>query len=467
MAIPQKLRDELRRIIVLALPIIGGNLAMMAVGITDTIMVGWHSVEELAALTLASTLFVNILLFGVGLPTALVPLVASAFAVNDTRQVRQTTRMTLWLSVIFGACTLPIFMNAEDLFILIGQDPHIAHIAQQYLTIAGPAIIPILWANVLRSYLSGMELIKFATLMMVSAAVLNALTNYLLIFGHYGFPEMGVRGAALSSVVINFLQAIIISFYAMRKLPEHELFARFYRPNWGAFWQVFRLGMPIGGAMFAEAGSFAGATFMMGWLGVVALAAHGIALQIASVTFMAHLGISQAATIRVGNAYGRKSKADMRDRSIAAGTIGVAWSLMTSTLFVVFGAELIGLFLGQNEPARNEIIAYGVVLLYVAALFQLVDGAQVVAMGVLRGIHDTAVPMLITFVSYWIIGLLGSYVFAFVFGWNGVGLWFGLVLGLGSAAVALCARFVFLYRRISDDDQPTSPAQNAAIRSHA
>jgi MATE family multidrug resistance protein len=182
---------------------------------------------------------------------------------------------------------------------------------------------------------------------------------------------------------------------------------------------------------------------------------------------MAHLGISQAATIRVGNAYGRKSKSEMLDRSIAAGTIGVAWSLMTSTMFVIFGAELIALFLAQDEPARGDIITYGVVLLYVAALFQLVDGAQVVAMGVLRGIHDTAVPMLITFVSYWIIGLIGSYTFAFVFGWNGVGLWFGLVLGLGSAAIALATRFIILYRRLDDEDQSTNPAQNAEIRSHA
>ena len=441
------LRDELGRIVSLALPIIGGNMAMMAIGITDTIMVGWHSIEELAALTLATTLFMNIMIFGIGFSTALVPLVASAHATQDARQVRQTTRMALWVSLIYAFAILPVFLFADKVFITLGQDQQIAALAQDYLFIAGPAIIPVLWANVLRSYLSGMEFVKFATLITVLTAAGNVVTNYLLIFGNFGFPEMGVRGAALSSVLLNVIQAIAMSFYAIRRFPDHDLFARFYRPNWDAFFKVFRLGLPISASMLAEVGVFSAATVMMGWIGVIPLAAHGIALQIASVTFMAHLGISQAATIRVGNAFGRGAKDDVLDRAIAAAGLSIMWSLLTIILFLLYAEPLISLFLSSDEPARLDILAVGVVLLAVAAVFQLVDGGQVVAIGLLRGVHDTTVPMVIAIISYWPIGLGASYVFGFVVGLGAVGVWIGLVVGLASAAIALIIRFVLLFKR--------------------
>lgn len=439
-------RGELRRILSLALPIIGGNMAMMGIGVTDTIMVGWHSVEGLAALVLATTLFSNVMFFGIGFATALVPLVASAHATHDPRQVRQTTRMALWISCLFALLAMPIFFNAETIFLILGQDSEISALAQSYLYIAGPSLIVVLWATVIRSYLSALELVTVATLIMAGIAICNIGTNYVLIFGHFGFPEMGVRGAALSSLILNTLQAVVISIYAIRKLPEHELFVRFWRANWDALRRVFKMGVPIGLSILSEVGFFSASTFMMGWLGVVALAAHGIALQIASVTFMAHLGVSQAATIRVGNAYGRGAFDDLRDRAVSAVGLSILWSSFTITLFLIFGTELVAAFLAQEEPARDAIIVYGVMLLSIAALFQLVDGLQVAAIGLLRGVQDTAIPMVITVISYWGVGFSSAYTLAFVFDLGGAGLWFGLVIGLSAAAIALAVRFIYLFR---------------------
>ena len=272
-------------------------------------------------------------------------------------------------------------------------------------------------------------------------AILNVGFNHVLIFGNYGVPELGIQGAAIASLLVNFLMAIITSIYAVSILPQHDLFARFYRPDWGALMKVFKLGAPIGLSILAETGLFSAASVMMGWIGVIALAAHGIALQLASLTFMAHLGLSHAVTIRRGNAAGRKDWSAMVQVTKAGAVISVCWSLLTIILFVGFGAQLISLFLDADEAAREAIIAYGVVLLWIAALFQLVDGGQVLAIGLLRGVQDTAIPMVITVIGYWGVGVPIAYFLGFYTPLAGSGIWLGLVAGLSFAAIGLSERF--------------------------
>ena len=247
-----------------------------------------------------------------------------------------------------------------------------------------------------------MEFTKVIMLITCGVAILNVGFNHVLIFGNYGFPELGIQGAAIASLLVNFLMAIITSIYGVYILPQHDLFARFYRPDWGALIKVFKLGAPIGLSILAETGLFSAASVMMGWIGVIALAAHGIALQLASLTFMAHLGLSHAVTIRMGNAAGRKDRSAMIEVTKAGMVISVCWSLLTIILFVGFGAQLISLFLDADEAARDAIIAYGIALLWIAALFQLVDGGQVLAIGLLRGVQDTAIPMVIH--RHWVLG---------------------------------------------------------------
>ena len=441
MALSQMTFQNIQKLIVLGLPIVGSNLAMMLIGVTDIVMVGWHSVEELAALILATTLLFNIFILGSGVAFAVMPMVSSAAAVEDDTTVRRSTRMALWLSVIYGICALPIFYMSEAIFLGLGQQPELARHAADYMWILAPAIIPSLWANVMRSYLSAMEFTKVIMLITCGVAILNVGFNHVLIFGNYGFPELGIRGAAIASLLVNILMAIITSIYAVYILPQHALFARFYRPDWGAMVKVFKLGAPIGLSILAETGLFSAASVMMGWIGVIALAAHGIALQLASLTFMAHLGLSSAVTIRMGNAAGRKDRSAMIEVTKAGAVISVCWSLLTIILFVGFGAQLISLFLDADEAARDSIIAYGIVLLWIAALFQLVDGGQVLAIGLLRGVQDTAVPMVITVIGYWGVGVPIAYFLGFYTPLAGSGIWLGLVAGLSFAAVGLSVRF--------------------------
>lgn len=441
MTISRSLIQNLRKLFALGLPIVGSNLAMMLIGVTDIVMVGWHSVEELAALILATTLFFNIFILGSGVAFALMPMVSSAAAVGDDTTVRRSTRMSLWLSMIYGVMSLPIFYMSEGIFLALGQQAELAAYAADYMWILAPAIIPALWANVMRSYLAAMEFTKVIMFITAGVAVLNIGFNHMLIFGNYGFPELGIQGAAIASLLVNILTAVITSIYAVMILPQHTLFARFYRADWPALVKVFKLGMPIGLSMLAETGLFSAASVMMGWIGVIALAAHGIALQLASLTFMAHLGLSHAVTIRIGNAAGRQDRDAMVDVTKAGVWISVLWSFFTIILFVGLGPNLVSLFLDADEAARDAIIAYGVVLLWIAALFQLVDGGQVLAIGLLRGIQDTAGPMVITVFGYWGVGIPTAYLLGFHTQLAGSGIWLGLVAGLSFAAIGLSMRF--------------------------
>jgi len=276
---------------------------------------------------------------------------------------------------------------------------------------------------------------------MMLAAIVNAFANYILIFGNAGAPEMGVRGAALASVVTQSVALVAVILYIRKVLPSHALFQRLWRVDTQMLARVFRLGWPIGLTGLSESGLFAASALMMGWLGTVPLAAHGIAVQLASITFMMHLGLSNAATIRAGNAYGRKDPAHLEKGAFVVTTMSLLFALATVTLFVALPEPLLSLFMRSGEPARAEILVIGTGLLIMAALFQLVDGAQAVALGLLRGVQDTKIPMVYAALSYWCIGIPCSYVFGFLLDLEGIGVWLGLVIGLGVAAVTLSFRF--------------------------
>ncbi|SFP17726.1 putative efflux protein, MATE family [Tranquillimonas alkanivorans] len=252
---------------------------------------------------------------------------------------------------------------------------------------------------------------------------------------------MGVVGAAWASLAVNMVSVILLVGYAVSATPEHTLFQRFWRPDCEALADVFRLGWPIGLTNLAEVGLFAASSIMMGWLGTIPLAAHGIALQVSSVTFMVHLGLSNAATIRAGNAAGRGDTEGLRTGAAAVTALSMIAAFLTVALFLGLPEPLIHLFLNPADPDRAAVTAIGSGLLAAAALFQVVDAGQVMALGLLRGVQDTRVPMLIGAVSYWVIGISCSYALGFTLGWGGVGIWLGLAAGLATAAVLLNWRF--------------------------
>ncbi len=439
--IAQTYQDHSRAIWTLGMPLILSNLAQFAIHITDTVMLGWYDVTALAASTIAGTLFFVIFIVGAGFAQAVTPLVAAAAEENDDVQVRRVTRMGLWLSIFYGlVVTIPFFW-AEDILIAIGQDVEVAGLAHIYLQIVIWQMIPALIVMTLKAFLAAMEhtaIILWAT---IGTAVLNGFINYALIFGNWGMPELGIKGAAIASLIVNLITVLILVVYITKVLPQFELFKNFWRSDSEILKRVFRLGWPIGLTSLAEGGLFSASAVMMGWIGAIELAAHGIAIQLASLTFMVHIGFSQAATVRAGRALGRKDEISLRRGGITAIGMSALFAVLTSIVFLALPETLVSLFIDPNEPERATLLRIGASLIMVAALFQLVDGLQVLALGLLRGVQDTTVPMIMATISYWVIGLPASYLLAFTFGLGGVGLWLGLVIGLAVAAVLLLWRF--------------------------
>ena len=432
---------HIRRILALGLPLIGSLMAQMAIQLTDTVMLGRCDVGALAGQVLGSSIFALALLFGAGFGWAVTPIVAEAEARGQTTEIRRVTRMALWLSTGFGALVLPLFLFPRPLFDALGQDPATSDTAARYLVVQGFAIFPALGLMVIRAYLSGLGRARAQFWAMCGALVLNGLVNYALIFGAWGAPELGVTGAAIGSVVSTSVAFAALAVHAALATPEHAIFQRIWKPDPGALARVFRLGWPIGTATLAEAGLFSASAVMMGWLGPVPLAAHGIAMQVISVIFMAHVGLSQAATIRAGNAVGRDDPQGLRKGAAAALMLSACIALPTAAALALIPEPLIELFLGDEEESRAAVIALGRGLLLAAAIFQLVDAAQVMAMGLLRGLQDTRVPMIWAGFAYWGVGVPLAWVFGFVLDGGGVGIWLGMAAGLSLAAVALQTRF--------------------------
>ena len=425
----------------LGLPLVGGHLAQIAIGVTDTVMLGWYGVDALAAVTLAASYFFVLFLMGAGFAFAVMPMVATFDAEKDEVSIRRVTRMGLWLSIAYSVAIMPIMIWSESLFLFLGQEPTVAADAQQYLRIAGFGMFPWLVAMVFKSYLAALKRTQVVFWIAVLATVCNGLINYALIFGNWGAPEMGIQGGAIASVFTQLIGMLGVVVYAILVLPQHQLFVRFWRADWEMLMRVFRLGVPIGFTGLSETGLFTATAVMMGWLGTVPLAAHGIALQCAGITFMLHLGISNVATIRAGNAFGRGDREHLAKGAYIVFAMSLVAALLTIVVFLLWPEPLVLAFMQPSEPARDQILIIGVGLLAMAALFQLVDGAQVIALGLLRGVQDTKVPMYMAAFSYWGIGMPCSYIFGFVLGYEGIGVWMGLVVGLASAAILLSVRF--------------------------
>lgn len=437
---------QVRAVLSLGLPLVASHVAQMLIGVTDTVMLGWYDVTDLAALSISHPVFFIVFIFGSGFAWAVTPLVASALSQGDDRQVRRVTRMGLWLSILFGCLAIPLFFFAESVFLALGQEPQVARQAGLYMPWLGLGMIPALMVQVLKSYLSALELTRAILVAVIGAALLNVLVNWLLIFGNLGAPELGIVGAGIASLLSHSASLAALVIYAVLKRPDHALFRNLHRPDPEALRAVFTIGLPIGFTLLAETGLFAASSVMMGWLGTIPLAAHGIALQIASLTFMVPLGLSQAVTVRVGRAWGRSDPYELRAAALAGMALAGFAVIVTITAFLVVPEFLIGLFLDPADPERPAILAAGVTFLAVAALFQLVDFGQVMALGMLRGVQDTRVPMVMAIVSYWLIGLPVGYFLGFVAGWGGVGIWLGLTAGLACACISMQHRFWRRYR---------------------
>jgi MATE family multidrug resistance protein len=440
--------EELRATFTLAWPLVIAQLAQNMLYTTDVIMMGWLGPEFLAAGALASAFMMPILLFGIGIVGAVAPLVAQARGARDIKAVRRVVRQGFWVSIVLSALLIPILYQIRPIFGALGQDPAATDMAVAYIQIAALSVVPQLLLIVLRCFLSAFDATRIILLVTVAGVLFNAAINYVLIFGNFGFPRLELRGAAVATVLSNIAMFVLLLLYVLRhkKLRRFHVTARIFKPDWRRFREIFVIGTPIGLTVLAEVSLFTAAAFLMGWLGTNEVAAHAIALQCASTAFMVPLGVGMAATVRVGIAYGRNDPAGVGRAGWIGLITGTGFMAFTALLFLTNGSLFVGLFLDRADPGNAEALRLAGTFLVVAGIFQLADGAQVVAAHALRGLSDTAVPMLVALVGYWAVGMPMAYYTAFVLGWEGVGIWTGLATGLAAVAIVLCTRFAMRER---------------------
>jgi MATE family multidrug resistance protein len=439
---------ELAATFALAWPLVIAQLAQNALHTTDVIMLGWLGPAYLAAGTLATTFLMPFLVGGIGIVGAVAPLVAQARGARDIKAVRRVVRQGLWAAILLAALIIPILLQIRPIFAALGQDPAATVRAEQFIQIAAWQLFPGLAIIALRSLLSAFDATRIILVITVSGVVFNALVNYALIFGNFGFPRLELRGSAIATLLTNILMFGLMLTYVLRqrRFRRFHILLRFHQPDWPRFREIFRIGTPIGLTVLAEVGLFTAAAFLMGWLGTDEVAAHAIALQCASMAFMVPLGLGIAATVRVGMAYGRSDPEGIRKAGWTAFALGTGFMAITCTLFLTIGPTIVAWFLDPRVPENANALALAATFLVVAGVFQLVDGAQVAAAHALRGLSDTKVPMMLAILGYWAVGLPVAYILGFVVGWRGVGIWIGLAAGLAFVAVVLVTRFAMRER---------------------
>ena len=437
------LPTHLWKTLTLGLPLIGSSLAQILIGLTDTLMLGRYSVEALAAGVLGHTFFFTLFLLGGGFAFGMMGVSADAAGRGDERAVRRAARMGLWLSLAAGVVLMVPMWFSEAVLLVLRQEATVAADAQAYLRIALVGLIPALLTATLRSHLSALERTGIVLAATLAAGAMNVALNWVFIFGNLGAPEMGIRGAALASVAVHVATTLFLVLYAAGGpgMARWELFRNLHRPDWSELARLFRVGWPVGLTLVSESSLFAASALMMGAIGTEALAAHGIAMQVAAATFMVHLGLSQAATVRVGRYAGQGDAADLRRAAVAS----LLWSgvavALSMAMYFTFAERIVLAFLDVDDPQAPAILLLGIRLLMIAAVFQFVDAAQVMALGLLRGLQDTRRPMIYAALSYWAVGIPVSWLLGFVAGLGAEGIWVGLVVGLACAATSLMVRF--------------------------
>lgn len=431
----------------LAVPLILTMVGQMAITTTDMLMLGRLGPQALASVALGISIFHPLMLLGIGIGLAVTPLVTKARSSNKPRQMRRVMRQGIWAAAPFTLLCLPVFWWSFDIFNAIGQKTDLSLEAQYYLRAMFPGLFFVLLHNVLRSFLTAFEMTRAILIVTMTAIPLNAAFNYVLIFGALGFPALGVTGAGIGSSLSNIFMGVALSIYCIRvrQLRRYALFNRFWRADWSIFLAIHKLGIPIGLMIVLETSIFAGAAQVMGLIGTPELAAHQIAIQLASIAFMVPLGIGQAATARVGLEYGKHGL----KRGEAAGWTAMILSnfamMLTALLFFFTPEPLIAPFL-DNSPMSTTVMSLAVSYLAIAAAFQIVDGLQVTAAHALRGFQDTKIPMWIAAFGYWGIAMPMAIWLGLYTELSGVGVWIGLATGLAIAAFALTWRFIAMTR---------------------
>ena len=440
------IKNHIRENFQLAYPVMLSNLGHVMMGVADSVMVGHVNATSLAAAGLANVVFNVLMLFGVGVSYAITPLVAAADGAGNKNDIIETLRHGLVINIVNSILLAAIVYTCKGLLHYIDQPPEVVSFSIPYLSIITFSLIPMLIFQTFKQFAEGLSNTRIAMIIIIVSNLVNIALNYIMIYGHAGFPEMGLNGAGWATFCSRIFMAASFAgyIYFARRFRQYRQGFSLGKYSRTLFNKMLHLGVPSGVQFIFEVAAFDFSLVMMGWIGTTTQAAHQIAINLATVSYMTTAGLAAAATIRVSYFLGKK---DFRNLRTAAYTLLVmAIAMMTAwALLFIFGRHwLPGLYVESSE-----VIAIASVLLIIAGLFQLSDGTQVVCVAALRGLQDVKIPSLFIFVSYWIIGLPLGYWLAFKGGYGAPGVWLGLLIGLTLTALAMYARFRTLAARLA------------------
>lgn len=432
------IRDHIKETIKLAIPVSIGQLGHIMMGVVDSIMVGHLGSVQLAAAALVNGLFFLVLVLGLGMSMAITPLVSISVGAGNSTKSGIILRQGLVVNFVFALLlALLIFVGASFLEYL-GQPENVTIAAKSYLKILSLSVVPFILFQVYRQFLEGLSDVYPPMKIAIGANIFNAAINYVLIFGKLGFEPLGLDGAGYATSLTRFLMAAILMIIVInsRKYKIYDTSLRFKKLDFSMMRKIIAIGLPSGLQYFFEVAAFTFAAIMIGWLGHIELASHQIAINLASVTYMMVLGISAAGTIRVGNAVGRKSVQEIRRSGFTALGVSAAMMSFFGILFIIFNTTLPKIYISEIE-----VIELSSKLLIIAAAFQIFDGMQATGLGVLRGLTDVKIPLILLMGSYWILGIPIGTLLGFYFGLKTIGIWIGLLIGLATLAISLLIRF--------------------------
>jgi MATE family multidrug resistance protein len=438
-------RREIVAMASLSWPLALTNLAQIVMGTTDVMMMGWLSPDTLAAGALGANLYIIALVFGLGLLNAISPMIARDIGRDSSTVigVRGTVRQGLWSAAFMAPPLWLVLWWSEPLLQAMGQDPALSAMAGTYVHAMQWALLPAWWYLVLRSFISALERPVWLFLIGLAAVGINAAANWCLMLGHCGCRPLGIAGSGLATLISSILMFAALAVVAGVATPfrRYLLYCDLLRPDWPRLRELWRLGLPMAATFGFEVTMFNVAVFLMGLIGKTALAAHSIAIQLATLTFMVPLGIGQAASVRVGRAYGAQDRQQIRRAGWTAFWLAISFMAAMSLTMILAPRLLISAFLATTEPGNLQLVDLARSFLMFAALFQIADGAQVVGAGMLRGLHDTRMPMCFALIGYWGIGMPLGVLLAFPVGLGGIGIWTGLATGLAIVAVLMIRRW--------------------------
>lgn len=443
------LAAELTETIRLSAPMALTQLGQIAMMTTDLAFIGRLGDGAVAAAALGHTVFFISFTFGLGIVSAVAPLAAQAFGARDPRQVRRAVRTGLWAALFVSIPTMILPLRGEQILLALGQAPEAARLGQQYLLGLVWGMAPALWFIAIRGFMGAVKRPEPALWITLAAVPANALLVYLLLYGNWGLPRLGLFGAGLSTTIVNIGTFLAALWFVMWRRPfrKYPILVRLWHIDWPLMRQLAAIGSPISLSMLMEYGLFSSAALLMGLIGTSALAAHQVALQVTAILFMVPLGIGMAATVRVGHAVGRSDVDAIQRAGFVALWLGISLAVALTVVVMLWRVNIAELFFGG--ATTDGVIELTAALLLIGATYFITDAIQTIAAGALRGLNDTRVPLVLAAVSYWLIGFTLACVLGFKTNLGAIGVWIGLSCGTAVYAAALILRFRRLASRFA------------------